>query len=790
MPSLRRARAQHARRRQLSSAVNRGVASSNPPAYARRRGPESGGLPPLLGLLGVIVGCTAIVGHWFEPMLPLGGGEQGIPFIRPDVMVRWAWWLWSDSRVGGVFPTLSSGAPFWVSVAALWKLSVPAWALQALVFWLCLATAGISVFYLARDHLRGSLVGPLMAVVIYLTGPFAAVNVWHRFLLTHLLMLAYLPASLALMRRAYVRNSLGPILALLLITPWFAAAFATPGFIAVFWMCVLLDGLSMRPWMPRGTVGPKLLLAGFGWMAVNAYWIWPLFDAGGAVMSGAAGPDSLVTLRGVSHYLDLPYVMRGLNRFVLEETRSLRSFYQLRPFLIALFLLPLLAVLALARKSRGDVTNLGFLWVVGLFLMKGTSRPGGEILAHAISAHPLLGVFRNPYERLGFVYHLPLAILVAVGASSLGTRPLMRQLTVSGMALVVLLIGWPVVSGEVFQSLEWGTYRVRVPESYTRLEAWLRDHETLRGERLLVAPVTSEGVSYLWDPGYRGVDVMPALVPSSISMLSGTIVSPQLREGLALFPVGPSSEAVARLLGARFVAVRHDIDPTPDPVLSPDAVNSALRKSGSYEVAGNLGNLTLYRIQGCVYPRLYATGSARIVRHPTFEQLASAASRGCETIVGPEQQDRRPLPAEEGTVTTDGPTHVPFRRISPTSYVADLPVEFTGWVVLNEAWDSRWTATRLRGEPKCPLVLSMCLGIAGDEVAGVGEPQLVNSYANGWWINSWEGGSLILHFKPQRRVEVGALVAVLGLLVVGAAAWIFRQAPVRERASPDRGRSG
>lgn len=732
--------------------------------------PSSRGVAPV-SLAVVIVLATILVVVWFHPMLTLGGGEQGAPFLRPDVMGRWSWWAWSDSRVGGVFPTLPPAGPFWGSMWLLWKTGIPPWLLQALVFWIAMVVAGAAVASLARWHSPEGSTAPLIAAFAYLLGPFTIINVWHRFILTHVLMLAYLPFSLALLRRAYGDRHWRPVVFFLLVTPWFGLVFATPGFVITLWIALAADALWMRVRLGRGArVLSKFALALACWVAVGAYWIVPLLWSGGALQETAGSSESVVvSLKGVSSYLRLPNSLLGVNGFVTESF-ALGGLYRSPVFLAILFAMPIVAFGALLRRRGQGTVYLAAAAILGLFLMKGAAPPGGGLFVRAVERLPLLGALRNPYERLGFLYHLPMSLLLGAAVAGLylarpDTRWLSRARAVPAVALgALLVIGWPVISGSVFSTPQWGTYRLEVPEAYRGIEKASFDSGE-PGSRVLVVPVTAEGISYAWPTGYRGVDIVPALAPSSVSMITGTQVSPELAEALREFPATDRSAAVPRLLGARHIVVRRDVLPSPDNLIDPRFAERRLSQHAEYELVREWERISMYRITGCVYPRVYASASVRALDAPTFGDLASAADDGCETVVAPSAGARGLADRAEGAA----PVSLRFRRLSPTSFVVSLPDGFTGWVVFNEAWHKDWRLRRIVRDPACPFASVTCLMRTSHPVAGVEGPVVANSFANAWSVTRWPGGDVLLVFTPQMRHEIGAMLSLLTMAGLGSA---------------------
>lgn len=109
--------------------------------------------------------------------------------------------------------------------------------------------------------------------------------------------------------------------------------------------------------------------------------------------------------------------------------------------------------------------------------------------------------------------------------------------------------------------------------------------------------------------------------------------------------------------------------------------------------------------------------------------------------------------------TSDGPTppSTETRRTGRNDYEVDVSgADEPYWVVLGQSFGDGWSATTTEGDD-------------------LGEPTLVNGYANGWRIDPAELGADVtvqLRWTPQRLVWVGLGASVLGvLLCLGLALW-------------------
>jgi GT2 family glycosyltransferase len=711
--------------------------------------------------------ATALCIVWFHSRTIMGTGEGGSSFLRPDVNLQDSWYLWNPSGTGGTAPELVAGTPFWASIFLAWKVGFSPWLLQAAVFWSCIVIAGTSVAYLVRAS-GGNQVGAAVGALLYILGPYAEINVWHRFLLPYQLFFAYLPLALALMRRAYLSGKLGPAGVLVCVTPWFAISFVAPGLIFVLAGLLVLDAVGSR-WMYGTSTLRTLSFATAGLLGVNLFWLVPLsLTAGSAIDTSASGSitSNVANLLGVSQSLPLGATLRSLNLFYTSGNQALPWPYDSGAALLIFYLIPLFGLAAIMGRKSRPISYLVAAAALGLFLAKGSASPAGGLFVYVLRHVQLAGVFRNPYERLGFIYYLFVSILVGLAVSKVRLNSWRSRASVSCVAIALMtVIGIPSIDGSVFSTRSFGTYRLSVPSAYSVLPALLNQGPN-SDTRTVIAPVAQEGISYRWPAGYRGADVMPTLDPDSLSMLSGTPLPTGGGQSLKAFPIDPSSVALARLLGVRYVAVRQDIVAGDDGLLDPTLVDRTLRTSRNFQHMVSLGRLDVFRLRGCVYPRVFASQRALPIEQPTLSQLVGAANADCTATVS--------LPsagAAIGGLSVGAPSPVfalPSKRLASTAYAISVPADFRGWIGLNEAWAAKWSARLAASAPSCPaLLLASCMEWGSRHASTVTGPVVADGYANAWYVSTNKAATLLLLYRPQRYVEWGFIssTAVMAALL-------------------------
>lgn len=715
----------------------------------------------------VVAIVTALVVVWYHRGLQMGYGDGQAPFLRVNVDLQRSWYLWDSTGTGGVNPQLTAGAGFWALMSVARLLTLPAWLLEAATYWACLVIGGVAAASLASWHSRRPQRAARVSAIVYLLGPYTIFNVLHRFILPYVIFFAYLPAMIALLRRWYRSDVLWPFLLIIVASPVFAIAFVTPGFAALIPVLIVLDYLCVRLLPGHKRDLWKCVTAIISWFCVNAYWEVPLLFQAGATIEKSTNlspANNLINYQGISYYLGLSNGLRSIIG-TYGRGQGVSWPYDSHLWLAILFLFPLVAFAALLLRPSRDICYIAALSLLGAYASSGDNVPGGQVLDSAMRSVTALGAFRNPYELFGYVYFLFAAVLVGVTVAEVQVaRSLARVLAASG-AVLVGCSGWPAISGSVFSNARFGSFYLQVPEPYLSLGNTVRKIAG-SGARVVVAPLTDEGITYRWRYGYRGADILQIVDRSALSAVADLQLSAPIKKALRSFPFGYAAASVPRLLGARLVAVRTDVNPEPglDNLASPARVARSLRSSSQYRYIRKYSPLIIFRVKGCTYSLIFSAGAAERVATPSWKRLAAAANARCALLVS------SPAPrvgTRGGIEVSEEARSLRYLKWSPVAYVVSLPSHFVGWVVLNSAWSPGWSGRVVSQLPRCPAHQFSCLDLMTRAAPRPAGPYLADSFANGWYVRS--GGKkrfLLLLFTPQEDVDVGGLFSAMSLLTV------------------------
>ena len=129
----------------------------------------------------------------------MGAGESGLPFYDLSIASDNSRWAWADALMGNANGINVASHPTYYILSKLESLRIPNFIIQATFMYIILVAAGFSIVYLTKT-LFPKIKNEVLVVTafFYLFNPFAAVNVWNRFLYNFMTFYALFPLVLAL----------------------------------------------------------------------------------------------------------------------------------------------------------------------------------------------------------------------------------------------------------------------------------------------------------------------------------------------------------------------------------------------------------------------------------------------------------------------------------------------------------------------------------------------------------------------------------------------------------------
>ncbi|MCL5072503.1 MAG: hypothetical protein M1308_16665 [Actinobacteria bacterium] len=362
---------------------------------------------------------------WFSKGILFGGIEVGVPTYLPEKTLRQIVWTWWEAAGPGVsFQTISASIPLYIFMAIPERLGIGAIGIQKILFFIIIYVQGLGVSLLFKKFFPQSKKLVLLAGLFYIFNPYMMTYVWHRFIYGGIILSAALPLLIYFYLRLLEEKKFKFIFFFLLTSLLANYMYSAVAPVIAIWLSIAVIFLSMviinRKDIKKITRDTLSTVALFVfWLFTNIWWIYPLVSIKTifSVFTVSGGVDTLVAL---SEKSTINYVIRGINPYYLFFEEDWGSIYQSVGFHF-LSWIPVLFLLAglVLKGRRMKIWSLVMLFLVGLFVAKGAAEPLGNVTAWVYSHFFILGVIRNPFEKLGLLVILP-ASIIAESPSEIG----------------------------------------------------------------------------------------------------------------------------------------------------------------------------------------------------------------------------------------------------------------------------------------------------------------------------------------------------------------------------------
>lgn len=554
---------------------------------------------------------------WFKNGNIMGTAESGLPFYNFQIAYNSNKDAWAFYALGHPVNIGVAAAPTYWFLTKLQNLHISGFIVQATFLWLIFIVSGFAIYKLVSElfpdidefHI-------LLSVLFYWFNPFSLVNIWSRFLNNFFFFYALLPLSVYLLIRGYKTRKYIYAIWIGLTSAILSYGLTSIAFDFLLWTIFLYFSIFffLTHKKDRNFIIKFLILTIFFWIMANFWWISQVFSylllgSFNAVSSTSFKTDTnFNTFSLISERLgQLTYIFRlkhaeFFNNNVLDWIKIfLFSPIVLFEFLISgIFLLPLIF-----RRKNIYVLMFSGLMLISIFFAKGDSPPLGEIFDRAFLSFSFLQLFRNPFEKIGFILSFSATILFAVGCFEVERLVGRRRITYRSILLFFLLVIWgfPFWTGYVFTASEAPTnklevgYQVKVPDSYKDISQWLAAQNS--NFRLVVLPIGSEGITYKWEKGYSGVELSNQLFPKSAISFNTNIpfyddISSNLER---LFLTKEGITKIMDILNSKYILIRKDIDWKIRNMRDPDSIRTRMDKIASasgYRKVKEIDNLTFW----------------------------------------------------------------------------------------------------------------------------------------------------------------------------------------------------
>lgn len=576
---------------------------------------------------------TSLIFFWFKEGLLIGNAESGLPFYNLKKQVEISSRAWTDTNLGNNTALLVGVTPAYWVLSLLENINIPPFLIQALFFWFILTVSALSIFFLTKElfpEIENKIA--ILASIFYLFNLFSLANIWTRFLTNHMVASAAIPLLFYLYLLAIRKEKLSYGVLTGFTSVLFSFALTSNSIIIILWS---LFGFTTLFYIVTGKSIEKsffyikvFLLTLIIFFVVNLWWISQLLELMLVKTSlGAVGnflsQGNLDTLSIESQLLgSFINTLRFMHGTFFVQGQEWARFFTFKPIMLLEFLLTLVIFICiLIYRKQKEVLLLGLLFLTGLFLVKGNNLPFGGIFEFLFVKIPIVQVFRNPFEKLGFVLILTGSLLFAKGINGIfeyiGRTSVNRILYYIIFIFLLFVWGRPFWSSEALSSNEnipkeqVKDYKVKVPDYYKEANEFFNDQEG--SFRFVSLPIRGEGISYNWEKPYIGVDLSFTFFDTpNISNNTTIPFYSELVLSLSNYQLNPKVVNFFPFIDAKYILLREDLNYLRDHMANPKVLNSKLEQmvdNGVLSKKANFGGkLSIYEIdEKWFWPKIYIT---------------------------------------------------------------------------------------------------------------------------------------------------------------------------------------
>lgn len=726
-------------------------------------------------ILTFILGIPFIlVGVWFKGGYLLGASEDGLIFYNLSRYFHQAQYTWMEyPGLGSPSVTLVAGKPTYFFLSFLQNLGIPGFLLQAGVMYFLIISAGIGVYLLVCElfpKLPKKYV--LLSIFFYWFNPVALYTILSRSLLNYFFFYSAIPiASYLYIKGLRMRKYLW-VYGLNLSLFIYSYIFSYVAFAILLWFWLLLITAYFTRFYRDKFFAVKYFFLNIALFIIcNCWWILPMFFlniSGGARESSQSflqqtNLDTLTALSQNSGNLSGIFKLINASSISPNSLNWAKLYYSPILFMIQYFLIGATLFFIIKKRKEPVVLFMGSLLLTVIFLAKGNNPPFGEIYQIFFKKIPILQIFRNPFEKFGFLLSLTVSMLLGPSIYFL-TEKFKNNFRLISYVLVLLCLcgylGFPLYSGLALTNTFPPTnnysigYQVKVPDYYKDLYDWLSSKGN--NFRYIGFPLAPEGITYKWEKGYTGLELPVSLFDSKAILLNTTTpffnqIIPQMERALLS---GKDFSLLSNLVNAKYYLLRYDIDYKLRGMIDPLVIENALlekEKKGEVKKITTFGNVSVWENLKWKDSEFYIAN--KFIKVNTFDKDTTFTS--IDVIKGEvliDQDDSSKL----GMLIQSNENILPdiiYQKINSTKYILHLKnIEKPFLLVFSELYNDGWEGY-----------------VNGQKL---NNHMRVNIYANGWLIGKKGDFDILVDFSPQKWMDIGekvsifcAVLIILGLIM-------------------------
>jgi hypothetical protein len=649
--------------------------------------------------LALFLASSLLAFIWFRKGDIMGGGESGLVFYNLERFFDISRFSWTDLSLGNNVGIGTGAIPaFWL-LSRLEIFHIPGYLIQALFFGSAFFISGVFIYFLIKELFPDlSLKYVVPGVFFYWFNPLSLANVWNRFLYNYMVFWAFLPMAFFLFVRGLNKKDYLYSFLISLGTVLFSFALTSFVFSILLWFLFICT-LGFYLFAERGNFGFYLkyfILTFISFTLLNFWWIGQLFSFvfsnGYSTVATAffTSTGNLGTLTSLSQRLgQLTNVLRFLHITFFTEGPIWAKVFTFPLVAFFEFLITGIILWTIYRyRQMRNVLFLGLLFLIIAFLTKGDERPFGEVYRQAFSRFTPLQVFRNPFEKFGFLLPLISAPLFSFSLSKIR----LRYLYPTVVFVVGIVWGFPFWTGLVFTWTEGVepkfskliSYEVEVPNYYKEANEWLNKQGN--DFRFISLPLGGEGMTYTWKKPYSGVELSSTLFDAPNVSFNTTIpLFDQVAGNLEKTVLTKNGlPGIASLLNVRYVVLRDDIDWKTRALRDPETIATSLDSNPDLKKNETFGDLTIYSLPSAnTFSKVWVPFSIiKVYPNESIEDFAVAGGVPGEAFYS--APDNINLPNTERTlIKSDAIIFLPQQRVYSAEealnsllYVKYLPGSF------------------------------------------------------------------------------------------------------------------
>jgi hypothetical protein len=574
----------------------------------------------------------------------LGTAESGLPFYNVSHHYNNFKNVWSETNLGINISFISSDIPTYYILKNLSSIGINNQTLQAMIFYIFLACSGIGIYKLTKLlFLKLPISYVVLGIFIYWFNPITLLNVWNRFLYNFMVFWALLPIALYLFLKGLYRKEYKYAVLTSLSTVLFSYALTSVPFNIILWFLFITSGLLFFLFRKTSLTFLifYLLSLAITFALFNFWWIYQLFQylrspmLQTSISSFFSSNGNLGTLQVLSEKYGFLGKLFKIAHGGFSETLYWGKLYNF--FLIALihfiFFGMIIWILYKFRK-KFEVIFLGMLLTISLFLMKGSEGPFGAIYTFIFINIPQLQIFRNPFEKFGFLLPLFLTPLFVFSMnyieSLLPTKKKKRIFFVSLFLYIFIVWGFPFWTGLVFtnydkENRKLRSYETEVPEYYAKTDEWFKNQPGIF--RFVSLPIGGEGMTYTWEKPYSGVELSSTLFETpNVSFNTGIPYFNEYVTELSKYQFDPNLLRFLPFINGKYILLRNDVAYKERDIANPETVKKRLTKwetQGLVKKSFESGELSVYEInENYQWPKVYTTENIQIINDPDLAKIS------------------------------------------------------------------------------------------------------------------------------------------------------------------------